>query len=166
MNIILDIKKPGETTYKIHGATLKDVLKAFKSRKWWGKYESKETASYVKDKTDSKLIGGIKVSAKPLITMPVWANYANGDPREKKSWDKMVAELKKHEMEHHTIFKECAAYWKDLMTDVEAMKKAEAVKEFNIFKKDTQGSQDALDKSKNSCANVELVYYEDAKPKK
>lgn len=160
------IKKPTVKTYNVSGKVLKDVLAALKKRRWWGRYQSHETASYTKDSKDKTKIGKITVNASPIIDMPVWKDYANGDPREKKSWDNMVKNLRAHEDEHHKIFKEAAEYWASELQYEDPVAKSAAVKKFNKFKSETQKEQNNFDKGPESCANIVLVYYDDAQPKK
>ncbi|GMG83870.1 hypothetical protein LNKW23_30840 [Paralimibaculum aggregatum] len=166
MKGVLKLSKPSVKEYKVSGKVLKDVLNVLNKRKWWGRYQSHESAAYAADAKAKPKIGTITVTAKPTIDMPKWSDYANADDREKKSWDAMVKNLRAHEDEHHKIFKEAAEYFCSELQYDDPMEKKDAVKKFNTFKKDTQKEQDSFDKGKDSCANIELVYYDDAQPKK
>ncbi|GAA6199184.1 DUF922 domain-containing protein [Aquicoccus sp. SU-CL01552] len=143
MKVTLKIPKPASNKWTVKGKTIEDLFKNLKKHKWWGRYRSHSECSY---KKKDGVVSDFILKAKPEIIMPVWANYSKASKEEKKSWDDMWKALKKHEENHHVIFKKEAEAWKKAMEKAGDLDEAKVIKAWNKFGKEAQGKQDAYDK--------------------
>ncbi|MFQ5622090.1 MAG: DUF922 domain-containing protein [Paracoccaceae bacterium] len=143
MKVNLKIPGPSNKTWTVKGANLEEVFKALKAHGWWGRYRSNESAKFT---GKAKKFDTVNLSAKPVITMPKWANYGKAAKDEKKSWDDMWKALKKHEDQHHTIFQTAAKEWKASTEKGGDLEPKEMDKAWKAFLADSQKRQDDFDK--------------------
>ncbi|RMF39363.1 MAG: DUF922 domain-containing protein [Alphaproteobacteria bacterium] len=146
MKVAETIPKPAMKTFTVKGKTIVEVFNALEKHKWWGRYRSNESARWT---GSGKMMNRISVTAKPVIYLPVWANYKSVNKPSQKSWDKMLKALKKHEEHHHTIFTEEVAAWKKEMEADGDQSKSDVEAAWKAFKKNTQKAQDDYDKRTN-----------------
>jgi predicted secreted Zn-dependent protease len=145
VDIKLDVKvnNPKMTTFKVGGTTLKDVLKALNSREEWGLYDATKNPK-PSAKTDSNgSITSITMVINPIIELPEWGAYGAATKEQKASWDKMVAKLKAHEMNHHDIQLSCI---EDFKKDVKNAKTLDS----RSLNKLISDSQDACQKKQDA----------------
>ncbi|MEM8578898.1 MAG: DUF922 domain-containing protein [Pseudomonadota bacterium] len=109
MKVTLSCGKPTYKTYTVKGTDAPAVVKALNKSGEWGKYRPHfDFSASGKTKT---AIDTVKVFAKPVITLPKWANYRK-ITKGQNSWDTMFKALKKHEENHHAIFDAAAKGFK------------------------------------------------------
>lgn len=114
MRVTLGYSAPANRTYRVRGTTLEDVFNALDSHGWWGRYRSNWSW---RGRGRNGVMSAVTIRAKPVITMPVWADKRRATRPEIKEWDRMYAVLLRHENNHHGVFDRAA---KALKKELEA----------------------------------------------
>lgn len=154
MKVVLSFPKPKANTWTVKGKTIVDLFDNLNKHKWWGRYRSHPEHSL---KEKDALVSEFKLTAKPEVIMPKWAEYAKASKDEKKSWDDMWAALNTHENNHHTIFSDECDAWVKAMDKLGDLDKKKAKAEWDKFVKATQAKQDGYDKKTDHGAKEGVI---------
>ena len=142
MDVVLKIPKPANKTWNVKGKTVQELLDNIERHGWAGLYLANPSYAY---KQPKDIVTQFTLKTKPLITTPKWSDYSKATKDEKKSWDKAMQGLKKHENNHHEIFCKEAKLWKAKMKKMGDLDKGDMESEWGTFMKLVQGKQDTYD---------------------
>ncbi|MGK0154569.1 MAG: putative secreted Zn-dependent protease [Neolewinella sp.] len=121
MNVKLDMKNTGSSSYSVKGKTYKEVFDALSKRKHQGLYTWNTGVSYKMD--GDKNIIDIKLSHTSDIEMPKWPGYSSAPKEDKAKWDNMFHTLLCHEQKHHTLAAKTLKAWAKTLTAAKQMDK-------------------------------------------
>ena len=141
MRVNLGYSSPANRTYRIRGATLEDAFNALVAHGWWGRYRS----NWSWRARGRGTITQISIKAKPVITMPIWAEKRRATRAEIKEWDRMHAVLLRHEQNHHTIFDDAARALKTELENGGDLEEREVSTRMERFTNETQKAQNRYD---------------------
>lgn len=89
----------------------------------------------------------INLTIRPVIGLPDWTRYRQADDAHKREWDRMIAALRRHEMEHHRLLTEKAEDFRDSLPNITVpMDRAAANRMMGDFQREAQAIMDSFDR--------------------
>ena len=134
-------------TPEISGKTLKDVLAELQKLPEWGTGGGDVSGTGTNgeiqaEPSDDGKSYTVALKGKFFITLPKWKEYGQATDAQKKAWDDMIADLKKHEEEHAAIAYRGANKLVKALTGLPATLAAQKVADASAA---TQSDQDDFD---------------------
>lgn len=89
----------------------------------------------------------INLTIRPVIGLPDWTRYRQADDAHKREWDRMIAALRRHEMEHHRLLTDKAEDFRDSLPNITVpMDRAAANRMMGDFQREAQAIMDSFDR--------------------
>ncbi|MEX0969544.1 MAG: DUF922 domain-containing protein [Paracoccaceae bacterium] len=129
MKITASIPKPTVKHFNVKGKDLDKLFDSLEKNGFWGRFLANEAVNWGnKDPVET-----VKLSGKPVILMPKWADYSKADKDAKTAFDKMYKVLLKHENNHYAIFLEQIAIFSTELGALEELAAKDAKKKWKTF---------------------------------
>jgi hypothetical protein len=160
-------------TPQIGGTTLKEALAELQRLDEWGTGGGNLKGTGENDQVQLTTTDGknytVELKGEFILTLPKWSGYDAATPAQKKSWDAMIANLRKHEEEHVAI-----QYrgWQKLIRTLTNLPVTQATSKLQESQDETQAKQKEFDtatehggKAVGGFPKVELDVSADPPPK-
>ena len=142
MEMRLRVQTPRFTSYDVRSDDFDALADEMTDHGCWGHYSFPHTFRPVGNPVER-----INLTIRPVIEMPNWTRYRQADDAHKREWDRMIAALRRHELEHHRLLNEKAEEFRDSLPNVTMpMDRAAANRLMGDFEREAQAIMDSFDR--------------------
>jgi Bacterial protein of unknown function (DUF922) len=142
MEIRLQVRAPRFTDYDVTAEDFETLSAEMDDHGCWGHYGFPHTFRPIGNPVER-----INLTIRPQIEMPNWTRYRQADDAHKREWDRMIAALRRHELEHHRLLNDKAEQFRDSIPNITIpMDRTAANRLMADFLREAQAVMDSFDR--------------------